>query len=66
MILKDITLVDKVKDMQYQTGMFQYLNNNQKNKIQFKAKEEHKIQPATATNTTKNTPTGVSKSKKEK
>jgi hypothetical protein len=29
MILKDVALVDKVKDMSYQAGLFQYLNKIQ-------------------------------------
>jgi hypothetical protein len=65
MILKDVALVDKAKEMSYQAGLFQYLNKIQKNKIQFKPKEEQKIQPATVTTTTstaKSTP-AVSKSK---
>jgi hypothetical protein len=66
-ILKDVPLVDKAKEITYQSGLFQYLNKIQTNKIQFKAKEEHKIQLAannTTTNTAKSTP-AVGKSSKK-
>jgi hypothetical protein len=61
LILKDIALVDENKERAYQSVLFQYLNKIQKNKVQFKSKEE----PKTVTTTTINVPVSATiKSKK--